>query len=118
VDGDPLSAVVDPEMVRATVLNLLLNASQAMNGSGAITVRVARMDGMAEIQVQDSGPGIPPELRDRVLEPFFTTKARGGGLGLPIARRTAEVHGGTLTLACPAEGGTKATLRLPIARMT
>jgi signal transduction histidine kinase len=48
-----------------------------------------------------------------VLEPFFTTKARGGGLGLPIARRTAEVHGGSLTLDCPQEGGTLVTLSLP-----
>jgi signal transduction histidine kinase len=49
-----------------------------------------------------------------VLEPFFTTKARGGGLGLPIARRTAELHGGTLAFDCPADGGTVVTLTLPV----
>ena len=65
------------------------------------------------IEIKDNGPGIPPDLRTRVLEPFFTTKARGGGLGLPIARRTAELHGGGLTLDCPDEGGTVVRLTLP-----
>ena len=114
VEGNGVSALVDAEMVRATVLNLLLNAAQAMNGRGQIAVRVGANDGTASVEVRDTGPGIPPELRTEVLEPFFTTKARGGGLGLPIARRTADVHGGTLTLAFPAEGGTIATLSLPI----
>jgi signal transduction histidine kinase len=59
------------------------------------------------------GPGIPPDIRDQVLEPFFTTKARGGGLGLPIARRVAEIHGGTLTLAFPVDGGTVVTIEAP-----
>jgi signal transduction histidine kinase len=65
--------------------------------------------------VRDSGPGIPSELRHEVLEPFFTTKARGGGLGLPIAKRVAELHGGTLTLTCPESGGTSVTVTLPVA---
>jgi signal transduction histidine kinase len=56
---------------------------------------------------------VPEEIRDRVFEPFFTTKARGGGPGLSIARRTAELHGGTLTRAAPAAGGANFTLTLP-----
>jgi len=63
--------------------------------------------------VRDTGPGIPPDIRDRVFEPFFTTKSRGGGLGLAIAKRTAERHGGSLSLTCPAAGGTVASLILP-----
>ena len=63
--------------------------------------------------MRDTGPGIPVELLEQVLEPFFTTKARGGGLGLPIAKRTAELHGGHLTITCPASGGTVVTLALP-----
>ena len=114
VDGPDASAQADAEMVRATILNLLINAAQAMNGDGRITVTVASQRDRVSIVVQDSGPGIPAEIRDRVLEPFFTTKARGGGLGLPIARRTAELHGGTLTLDCPASGGTVVTLALPL----
>jgi signal transduction histidine kinase len=113
VEGDDLVINIDAEMIRACVLNLLLNAAQAMSGHGRIRVRVSRHNGAAEISVRDSGPGIPVEIRDQVLEPFFTTKARGGGLGLPIAKRTAELHGGSLTVDCPADGGTLVTVSLP-----
>jgi PAS domain S-box-containing protein len=114
VTGAPLTISGDVELIRAALLNLVINAAQAMGGAGRIDVTVAS-DGAAGavLTVHDSGPGMPPDLLERVFEPFFTTKARGGGLGLPIARRTAERHGGTLTLACPAGGGTVATLTLP-----
>jgi PAS domain S-box-containing protein len=114
VDGREMTANVDAEMIRASVLNLLLNAAQAMAGEGRIQVTLRRDGALAEIEVRDSGPGIPQEIREQVLEPFFTTKARGGGLGLPIAKRTAEMHGGTLSLACPQRGGTIVTLSLPV----
>jgi PAS domain S-box-containing protein len=113
VEGDEVSVMADGELIRATVLNLLLNAAQAMGGRGQIVVRTGHRDGSAVVQVRDTGPGIPAEIRDQVFEPFFTTKARGGGLGLPIARRTAELHGGSLTLECPDMGGTSVTLSLP-----
>jgi signal transduction histidine kinase len=90
----------------------MINAAQAMGGRGQIRIAIGRQDGLARVEIQDDGPGIPVELRDRVLEPFFTTKSRGGGLGIPIARRTAELHGGTMTLTCPDGGGTVATLTL------
>jgi len=101
LQGGDLPVTADPHLVRAAVLNLLLNAAQAMDGHGQITVTIARSGGQCTIDVRDTGPGVPAELHDRVFEPFFTTKARGGGLGLPIARRTAELHGGTLVLASP-----------------
>ena len=118
VEGDDVPVTADGELVRATVLNLLLNAAQAMGNDGRIVVRTSRENGSATIQIRDNGPGIPAEIRDQVFEPFFTTKARGGGLGLPIARRTAELHGGTLTLDCPASGGTIVTMSLPIRPVT
>ena len=114
VEGDDVPIAADGELVRATVLNLLLNAAQAMAGHGRITVRTARHGDEARIQIRDTGPGIPAEIREQIFEPFFTTKARGGGLGLPIARRTAELHGGSLTLECPADGGTIVTMTLPL----
>jgi len=118
VEGDDVLVTADGELVRATLLNLLLNAAQAMGSDGRIVVRTSRDDGWSTIQVRDTGPGIPADIRDQVFEPFFTTKARGGGLGLPIARRTAELHGGTLTLDCPVSGGTVVTLSLPIRPIT
>jgi PAS domain S-box-containing protein len=113
IDGDELSIEADAEVVRAAMLNVLLNAAQAMAGQGRITVTLHEDAGVATVAMRDTGPGIAPELREQVLEPFFTTKARGGGLGLPIARRTAELHGGELAVVCPADGGTVVTLRLP-----
>ena len=105
----------DADLLRAAVLNLLLNAVQAVGAGGRVAIGVSVAGGHALVQIRDNGPGIAADIRERVLEPFFTTKARGGGLGLPIAKRTAQLHGGTLTLACPADGGTVATLTLPAA---
>ena len=113
VTGESGSLTGDGELIRAALLNLLLNAAQALGGRGRIAVRLNTSDTNLSVAIQDDGPGIPAENRERVLEPFFTTKARGGGLGLPIAKRTAELHGGTLTLACPDDGGTLVTLTLP-----
>ncbi len=114
IEGADVSAAVDDELIRATLLNLVLNAVQAMAGHGRISVTLGKLGNVAVIQVRDSGPGIPPDIRNQVFEPFFTTKARGGGLGLPIARRTAELHGGSLTLECPEGGGTVVTMKLPL----
>ena len=104
----------DAELIRATVLNLLINAAQALDGAGRITIAVSRHGDSAVIDIRDNGPGVPPAMREEVFEPFVTTKARGGGLGLPIARRTAELHGGSLTLVNPPDGGTLMRLTLPI----
>jgi len=113
LDGDAVTVRADAELVRATLLNLLLNAGQAMGGRGRVIVHLRRDGNDVSIAVQDDGPGIPEALREQVFEPFFTTKARGGGLGLAIAKRTAEIHGGVLTLDCPPEGGTTMTLKVP-----
>jgi PAS domain S-box-containing protein len=113
IEGEAGDVTVDPDLIRATVMNLLLNAAQAMNGKGEVQVLTRAHHGRWTITVRDTGPGIPPDIRDQVLEPFFTTKARGGGLGLPIARRVAELHGGTLTLAFPVDGGTLVTIEAP-----
>ena len=113
IEGEAGDVTVDPDLIRATVMNLLLNAAQAMNGKGEVQVLTRAHHGRWTITVRDTGPGIPPDIRDQVLEPFFTTKARGGGLGLPIARRVAEIHGGTLTLAFPVDGGTVVTIEAP-----
>jgi len=113
VQGDEGVALVDPDLVRRTLFNLLLNAAQAMGGQGAVDVSVRHESDGITIVVRDTGPGIPADVREHVFEPFFTTKVRGGGLGLSIARSTAELHGGTLVATCPVEGGTVMTLTLP-----
>ena len=114
VEGTDGAIVADAELMRAALLNLLLNAAQAAGDQGTIQVRTSVSPDAAVVEIRDNGPGIPAPLRERVLEPFFTTKSRGGGLGLPIAKRSAELHGGSLTLSSPDTGGTVATLTLPL----
>jgi signal transduction histidine kinase len=103
----------DAELLKIVVQNLLINGAQAMQGRGLIRISVTFDDGVCHITIADDGPGIPPEVRERLFTPFFTTKARGTGLGLSTARRLIEAHGGTLAIECPPTGGTSATVRLP-----
>jgi PAS domain S-box-containing protein len=114
VAGHIGNVTADADMVRATIVNLLLNSAQAMNGEGRVQVAMSDEGGSWTIEVSDNGPGVPVDIRGQVLEPFFTTKARGGGLGLPIAKRVAELHGGTLTVGFPQTGGTSVTITAPV----
>ena len=99
------------------VLDLLTNAEQALAGqsNGEIRVDLAAEAGQATVRVADNGPGVSPEHRPRLFEPFFTTRARSesSGLGLAAARRIAELHGGTVVLE-ESVGGATFTLRLPL----
>ncbi len=105
-----------PEL-REVFTNLVLNAVDAMPEGGDLLVAV-RADGRAaEVQVRDTGPGIPPELVERVFDPFFSTKGEGGnGLGLAIAKEIVERHGGAIALAAPPGSvtGTVVTVTLPV----
>ncbi|HEX9049987.1 MAG TPA: GAF domain-containing protein [Anaeromyxobacter sp.] len=107
---------MDARLVRQAVLNVLVNAVQAMPEGGRLTVR-SRADGdEAVLEVEDTGGGIPDEVRARIFEPFFTTKASGTGLGLAVVRRIVEGHGGTVVVRSRAGEGTVFGLRLPLGR--
>jgi signal transduction histidine kinase len=112
----PQSLVVqaDRTMLRRALMNLVLNAVDVMPGGGDLVITAtATMSGATDLEVADSGPGIPEEIRRRMFEPFFTTKSQGTGLGLAIVNRIAEAHGGEVQVAnCP-EGGAAFTLRIP-----
>jgi signal transduction histidine kinase len=103
----------DGEMLRRAVLNLVLNALDAMPGGGTLTVGTTVAPGSLELYVADSGPGLPAEVLPRVFEPFFTTKQGGTGLGLAIVSRIAEAHGGIVTAANASRAGAVFTLRFP-----
>ena len=105
-----------PDKLRQVLVNLVRNAVEAAGAGGRVDVRVAERDGAAEVAVADSGPGIPPERRDRLFEPFFTTKPRGTGLGLAVSRAIARAHGGDLAAADATAGGARFALRLPLQR--
>jgi two-component system CheB/CheR fusion protein len=115
VRTDDRTIQADAEQLQTVLLNLLLNAAQAIGGKGRIELRSGAADGAYAIRVRDDGPGVPAEIRERVFEPFVTTKHRGTGLGLPIAKRVVEMHGGHITIDCPPGGGTEVTVTLPIA---
>ena len=102
------------EPLRRAFANLLRNASEAMGGRGAIDVAVtAHPGGGVAVAIADHGPGVAEELRPRVFEPYFTTKADGTGLGLALVRQTVEAHGGAITLAQTPGGGATFTLAFP-----
>ena len=108
-DGVMLDA--DSDQLARVLTNLLINANQAMNGTGHIWIE-GRREGLATIiRVRDDGPGVPTKARAQIFEALFTTKAKGSGLGLALCRRIAEAHGGTVTLE-PSDGG--ATFRISI----
>lgn len=107
---------VDADQIRQVLINLCLNAAQAMSGSGRLMVDLARQDDSVIVDVSDTGPGIPPQALEQVFAPFYSTKGRGEGtgLGLSICRRLIEEHRGELTVANLPGGGALFRIRLPI----
>jgi len=103
----------DRDMLRRAILNLVLNALDAMPSGGLLMITVCPSATGVDIEVGDSGPGIADELLDRLFEPFFTTKSSGTGLGLAIVDRIAEAHGGRVVALNGAEGGAAFTLSIP-----
>jgi two-component system NtrC family sensor kinase len=99
------------------VMNLVANSIDAIDGTGTITLTSDVRDGLFEFTVADTGRGVPDAVRARVFDPFFTTKpvGQGTGLGLSITHSIATKHGGDVALAPREGGGTRATLRFPLA---
>ncbi|HYW12577.1 MAG TPA: HAMP domain-containing sensor histidine kinase, partial [Longimicrobium sp.] len=119
-DDDAPVVRTDPGMVRQILVNLVGNAIKFTARGGSITVRLSASDDAVSLEVADTGEGIPPELHERVFEPFFqadssTTRVEGGvGLGLALSREFAHLLGGDLTLLSAPGEGTAFTLRLPL----
>ncbi len=120
IDDDPRiqTVWVDPSLFRLVFDNLVQNACQAMKGGGRVDVIVTRsnlLGGPAvSVQIKDHGHGMEAEVRERALDPFFTTRPSGTGLGLPIVQRIVEAHGGELSIESDEGAGTSVTLLLPL----
>jgi signal transduction histidine kinase len=106
---------IDVRQIEQAIANLGLNALQAMPDGGCVRVSTLRVGERVEIRISDSGPGVPDELAVRIFEPFFSTKATGTGLGLPLVREIALAHGGDLALQSAAGAGACFVLTLPVA---
>lgn len=110
--AEPVPVVWDGDMVKRAAINFVDNALGALQGRGRIRLALAREGEQLRLTVEDDGPGVPAADRDRLFEPYFSTKRKGTGLGLAIARRIAEDHGGEAFFE-PLEKGSRFGLRLP-----
>jgi signal transduction histidine kinase len=116
---EPLMLDADPNQIRQVMYNLLFNALDVLPSGGEITVRldsapiVEGTEPFVVIEVEDTGPGLSPELTDRIFDPFVSTKETGLGLGLSICRRIVEAHGGAISGETRPGSGARFTVRLP-----
>lgn len=107
------SVRIEPDSLRQVIIALAVNAARAMDGQGTLTVRASRDGREVQLDILDTGPGVPPELVRRVFQPFFTTSPEGGtGLGLAIARSLVRARGGDLTYEPPPGPGACFRVRL------
>ncbi len=106
--------MMDSEQIKQALLNILLNGLQAMPGGGSVTIKSGVEEEMVILSVSDTGPGISEEEKNRLFDPFYTTKDKGTGLGLSIAFQIIKAHGGTLEAGKITEGGAEFIIKLPM----
>ncbi len=106
--------MLDAELMKTCVFNIVTNAFQAMPEGGTLTMQTARDDGIFILNISDTGAGIAKENMDKIFEPFFTTKTNGLGLGLAITKRVIEEHGGTIEFSSIEREGSNVVIRLPL----
>ncbi len=111
---EPLLIVGQSDRLKQALLNIVINALEAMPDGGELTMMLERCEGSARLTVCDSGPGIPPEVLDTIYEMHFTTKSGGTGVGLYVARTVVQAHGGTIEVHSAPGTGTSFVLTLPL----
>jgi signal transduction histidine kinase len=119
-DKDGVRLLGDPQLLERALANLLRNAAEAERAAGRegpIEVRVRRGPSGVEVVIADRGPGVPPELRERLFQPFATGRPGGVGLGLAVAQRVVNLHGGHIRLEDRPGGGTEALISFPAERL-
>ena len=105
---------MDRTLISRALTNIVENALHAMPGQGALSVIASHRNGVVHVQVSDTGVGMDPEALARAFEPYFSTKATGTGLGLPIAKRNVELNGGTIAVTSERDRGTAVAIELPV----
>ena len=114
-DLEAVSIRVDVDLMKQAILNVVVNAIQAMPNGGELRIGQAVHDDEAEIRISDTGVGIPPELRDKIFRLYYTTKPEGSGIGLAMTYRIVQLHDGTIDFTSEPGKGTTFMLRLPVA---
>ena len=112
----------DPDQLKEVLVNLMVNACEAMVKGGAIVITeaedfLAGVGRVVRIGIQDTGPGIPPSMLDKIFQPFFSSKEEGTGLGLSIAARIIEEHGGSINVKSQPGDGARFTITLPLRKI-
>lgn len=105
---------IDPNLIKQALLNLLINAVQAMPEGGELLIKVSTAHGQANIEVIDTGCGIAPQDLPKIFQVYYSTKARGTGLGLPTTRRIIREHGGSIHVESEVGKGTRFIIALPL----
>jgi signal transduction histidine kinase len=105
---------VNPGGIRQVMINLLMNAKDAIKQDGSIHIRLKRQEGFVQLMVEDNGPGVKKKELRQIFDPFFSTKARGSGLGLYVVKKIVEEHGGEIHAESAPEGGTRVRIKLPV----
>ena len=112
---EPLPQVwVDISQLKQALLNLIINANQAMEEGGKLTVTAQFINGQVRIEVKDTGKGISPEMQEKIFDLFYSTKQEGTGVGLAIVKRVIERHGGRITVDSEVGKGTTVSIFLPL----
>jgi signal transduction histidine kinase len=115
VPHDLPHVLVDRTLIARSLTNIVENALHAMPSAGTLGVSARTLDHRVTIRISDTGVGMDPEALERAFEPYFSTKATGTGLGLPIAKRNVELTGGTIAVSSVRDRGTTVELTLPTA---
>ena len=114
-EADGVEVRVDRDLLKQAVLNMVVNAMQAMPEGGELRFEASASEDTAEIRISDTGAGIPPELREKIFRLYFTTKKEGSGIGLAMTFRIVQLHDGTIDFTSEPGKGTTFLIRLPIA---
>jgi signal transduction histidine kinase len=112
--SDAKEVAVDPGQIQQVLINVITNAMQAMPEGGRLTVSAREKNGFQEIDITDTGGGIADEVKGKIFEPLFTTRAKGIGLGLAVSKSIIDRHGGQIEVKSVAGKGTTFTIRLPL----
>lgn len=112
--NEPLVCKVDAGMLKQLILNLFINAQQAMSNGGELMIRTDRQKTQAVIQISDTGRGIAPANLPKIFDAFYSSRPQGSGLGLPTAKKIVEAHNGTITVDSEQGKGTSFTIKLPL----
>jgi signal transduction histidine kinase len=114
LDASLTAVEVDPDQIQQVLVNIITNAVQAMPDGGKLTINVKENKGFLEMEIADTGVGIPQEVRGKIFEPLFTTRAKGIGLGLAVCKSIIDRHEGHIAVKSKVGEGTIFNIKLPL----